>query len=337
MRGGRTREITQMSHYTMISETAIKVDLWNECLQRWMETRRSDNTRRSFLYSIGDFKQSTGVELHQATRRDVLAWLESMKERGLSAGTIYTRMVALSSFFNFAMDSFQVEGTKGLLESNPADMRNLLPRICRYESSRALTLEEVKRLLNVIPIDTRMGRRDYALVLGYVMLGRRNTEWRLVNVSDFELRNKGVYLHWEGKGSQNVQMVPEEVWSALQEYIQASGGRSVFDPVFLDRSGKHPISGRRMGQILARYAKLAGIQGRLRVHDLRHTAAMLQREAGADVEEIREFLNHKSIITTQIYLHRMERKTENRSRKIAELLKNSSDCDIAIGSSGGLK
>jgi integrase len=52
------------------------------------------------------------------------------------------------------------------------------------------------------------------------------------------------------------------------------------------------------------------------VHDLRHTAARLRREAGADVEEIREFLAHSSLAVTQVYLHRLERKSDHRAEDV---------------------
>jgi site-specific recombinase XerD len=309
----------------MIADSTVKVDVWQECFQRWLETRRTENTRRSYRCSIEDFRRSTGVELHQATRRDVLAWIESMKERKLTAGTISTRMRAIGSFYNFAIESFLVDGA-GLIESSPANVQRLLPKVNRYAHSRALSVGEVQKLLGVIlAADSENGLRDYALILGYILLGRRNTEWRLVRICDFEMRDGQVFLHWEGKGSKEVQFVPDDVWKALQEYIQVSGGRGIFDPVFLDRSGMHPISCRRMGQILSRYTRLAGI-GKLRVHDLRHTAAMLRREAGADVEEIREFLNHSSLVTTQVYLHKMGRKGDKRTEKVAEMLKNASAC-----------
>ena len=63
----------------------------------------------------------------------------------------------------------------------------------------------------------------------------------------------------------------------------------MFDYIFLDRKGSKPITSRRMLDIVKYYARLAGVEGNLRVHDLRHTAAMLRRQAGADAEETAQF------------------------------------------------
>ena len=69
-------------------------------------------------------------------------------------------------------------------------------------------------------------------------------------------------------------------------------------------SRSHPT---RWGGGLKRYARLAGLRiDSLHVHTLRHTASMLRRAAGDDVQEISDFLGHSSLAITQIYLQAVE-------------------------------
>ena len=42
---------------------------------------------------------------------------------------------------------------------------------------------------------------------------------------------------------------------------------------------------------------------KIRVHDGRHTFAVRSRQAGLSLEDIKDFLGHKDISTTQIYAH----------------------------------
>lgn len=298
----------------MIETTELKTKTWQSCIDRWLSTRQSENTQRSYRNAVKDFEICTGMDVSQATKRDMMAWVEVMKERELRPATINARVMAISSLYKFAQDFFEQD------ISNPTTIRKVLPKVERYEQSRALEPGDVQRLLAAIEVEKLTGLRDYALILGYFLLAMRNSEWRLVTVADFELRDSGIFFRWSGKGQTGVMEVQAELWSAMQIYIQATGGRGILDYIFLDRSGAHPISERRMGQIVKRYARIAGIVGRIRVHDLRHTAAMLQREAGADVEELRDFMRHKSIVTTQIYLHRMDRRQSSRARKVVESL-----------------
>ena len=209
-----------------------------------------------------------------------------------------------------------------LTNQNPAgNCRNIKPKIDRYGKARALSTADCKKLLGQIPLNTVVGLRDYALLVGYLVLGRRNTEWRMVTISDFDTSDSGMFLRWSGKGHSNELLeVPNDLWKALNTYIHESGGRGMFDYIFLDRDNQHPITRHRVGDIIKRYARLAGIPGNVRTHDLRHTAVALRRAAGADMEEIRDFLKHQSLITTQIYLHRLERINDSYGQTVCKAI-----------------
>jgi len=243
-----------------------------------------------------------------------------MQQRSLQPSTIKTRVTALRSFFAYAQE-YRVDG-QPLCQANPVEGRSLRPKVRSYGKARALTQDEVQRLLGAVDLAAENGARDYAMLAGYLVLGRRNTEWRLARVVDFEASGGEIFYRWSGKGkSDELISVPDELWRVLQAYIAESGGRGMFDYIFLDRTGTRPISSRRMLAVVKRYASLAGL-GDLRVHDLRHTATMLRRMAGADVDELREFLGDSSIQTTQVYIHRIERVADARGQAVAKTILN---------------
>lgn len=303
-----------------LTDQFTEIDHWTACLELWLRTRRTENTRLSFRDTINNFQRLSGITNMGCTQKgDVFAWVETMKAEGFKSSTIRNRINTLKLFYNFAND-YQVDG-KPLTETNPVKIRGLMPRVRKYNTSRALSKADVARFLGAIDLDRQNGLRDYALLAGYLILGRRNTEWRLARVQDFELRDGEIIFRWSGKGrTDELIQVPDELWRILQAYISSSGGRGMFDYIFLDRTGSRPICARRVGQMVKRYAGLAGIEGNLRVHDLRHTAVMLRRLAGADVEELRDFLGHASLNTTQIYLHRIEHREHERGEAVAKML-----------------
>ncbi|PKN85606.1 MAG: hypothetical protein CVU46_10575 [Chloroflexi bacterium HGW-Chloroflexi-8] len=307
----------------MVEQMSIKND-WDLCKENWLESRRSDNTRRSYDHALGEFLLFFKVLPEQITRQHVRDWANELKRRGLKSSTICSRLAAISSFFSFACNEYQVQSYGAwipLCENNPAELKSIRPRIVRFAESRALSTAECKQLLAQCDLSKISGQRDYVLLRGYMILGRRNSEWRLAKVCNFEVNDGKVFFRWAGKGkSDELIMVPESLWKNLQEYISNSGGRLIEDYIFRGRSGDGPISDKRVGAVVTRYARLAGIKGRLRVHDLRHTAAMLRRENGADVEEIRDFLKHSNLAVTQIYLHRLERNFDNRGEEISRLV-----------------
>lgn len=301
-----------------------KTDIWEECIDNWLQSRRSDNTRRAYLQAMNDFVAICGVKLRDAQRAHFLEWRNDMKSRGLKPATISSRLGALNSFYEYANKDFQIKVNGNLvplIEENPVHLRSIRPRVKVYANSRALTVAEVKKILNQPDRSKVLGLRDFVLIAGYLILGRRNTEWRMARLMDFEMRDGGIFFRWSGKGKTDELLnVPVELSRILQHYINQSGGRGPLDYIFLDRDLEHPLSDKRVGDIVKRYARLAGIDGNIRVHDLRHTAAMLRREAGADVEEIRDFLGHSSLLTTQVYLHRIKGIQNERGGAVCKLI-----------------
>jgi site-specific recombinase XerD len=297
---------------------------WNQCIETWLGTRGSINTKRMYSIALRDFQSITTVKIWEAGYREFVNWRDDMLKRGLKGTTINARLDSLSSLYIFASCEYLVENDDGSIEPlakyNQLNARSLRVKVKQYANSRALSVSEVKKLLGSIDQSTLSGMRDYALLLGYLNLGRRNSEWRIARVCDFEVSNGEYFYRWSGKGQvDNLISVPRELWNVINSYVTASGGRGPFDYIFMNRWGE-PISGRGVGDLIKKYVKLAGIPGRVRVHDLRHTAAMLRRENGADVEEIRSFLGHSSLLTTQIYLHRLQRVSDSRAKNVFKMI-----------------
>jgi Site-specific recombinase XerD len=72
------------------------------------------------------------------------------------------------------------------------------------------------------------------------------------------------------------------------------------------------LSTQAVRNLVAKYARLAGIEKNITPHVFRHTFASLLLEEGVDIKYIQDFLGHSSISTTQIYLHT----TNKQKRKI---------------------
>lgn len=69
---------------------------------------------------------------------------------------------------------------------------------------------------------------------------------------------------------------------------------------------------RRVEQIVAKYLKACGLDGRgYSPHKLRHTAATLMyQHGGVDIRALKEILGHANIGTTEIYTHISDRMIE---------------------------
>ena len=78
-------------------------------------------------------------------------------------------------------------------------------------------------------------------------------------------------------------------------------GRS-HDVLFLNfRGGK--LSRAAIRDMVAKYARAAGIRKQVHPHTFRHSFATHLLEGGADLRAVQEMLGHADISSTQIYTH----------------------------------
>lgn len=291
-----------------------------------------------------------------ARRQKTLERRGTPRTRGYAQSTIGQFMAAISSFYSYAENNWPVTLPDGrevplmLLSGmtlNPVGVIKRRKAAGAPKTAQAyLSTEQLRRFLNAIPRDTVQGLRDRALFTFYVMTGARNSEVRTLQWQDFRETGGRLFWHWRGKGrgrrdSKDVwKELPPECWEALQLYLKAVGrleGMTAEAYVFTaltDRAGNlpsvsgltwkpyaQPLSEREVNRLLKLYAHRAGLDSEdVHVHTLRHSAAMLMDAAGADVEEIRHFLNHESLTTTQGYMHKMKGERNVHAARMAELL-----------------
>ena len=312
-------------------------DHWRKAIDLWLETRKTPTTRRAYAKALEDALLVTGRLPWEMTRTDMHQWIQEMQQRGLSPATVAQRLAGMSSFFRFCNQDFLVNG-EPLFNGNPAEGRSLRPKIQLYGKAAYLDAEESRALLRAIYRAGIAGKRDFALFLGYLLLARRNSEWRTARWGDFEQRGGLVFFRWSGKGKKDQRLeVPTPVWAAIAAFLQADGraktiqaGDYIFTAISqrgraMPRGGEvqgtRPISSHEVGRLLKRYLRVAGIEPRrICVHSLRHSGAMLRHTAGDSIEEIMTYLGHANLAITQVYLHALEGKTDRSWMKVSELL-----------------
>jgi integrase len=305
--------------------------VWQLGYEAWMATLKP-NTARAYKAAWVDLLSRYHIFPWDLSRADVAEWAEDMGKDGLSASTRRQRLAAVSAFFRFMADDYGQ-----VTIDNPASSRAIRPDREDYHGARFLDAADVKKLLASIDRSTLYGARDYALILFYIFTGRRNSEVRKLTWGDIETHGRKIFYTWSGKGKSRRDEIPHPVWAALQDYTFKAGWMAPDSKAFLfpplsDSSARLPnvcaqtwtrdraISAREVERILARLIKHSGLKYSIRVHDLRHTAAMLRRAAGDDVEQVSDFLNHSSLTVTQVYLHGLEGREDKSWQAVQDLL-----------------
>ncbi len=206
-----------------------------------------------------------------------------------------------------------------LIAYNPATLIDL-PDADNPEV-QPLAAEDARKLLTAAK-----SHRAEALFVLAIRLGLRRGEllglqWSDVRFEDRQLEVVRAIQRVAGqplasaplktKGSRRNIALPEEVLRALRAHRarQAEdrlGQGSAWhdqDLVFPNTVGK-PLEPRAVDSIFKRLLKRAGLPETTRFHDLRHTAATLLLESGADMFQVSKLLGHAGIaITADIYSH----------------------------------
>ena len=170
---------------------------------------------------------------------------------------------------------------------------------------KALTIDQVERLLAAPSPEEPLGVRDRALLELLYATGARVSEAIGLDVDDLA---HGDVLRVRGKGSkERIVPIGSYARAAVDAYLTrvrpglAAKGRASAR-LFLGARGA-PLSRQSAWLVIRAAAEKAQITSDVSPHTLRHSFATHLLQGGADVRVVQELLGHSSVATTQIYTH----------------------------------
>ncbi len=162
---------------------------------------------------------------------------------------------------------------------------------------------EMDALLNQPDRHSKLGYRNYALVLFLYNTGTRAQEAADLVIADLTLKGTPS-VRIVGKGGK-VRHCP--LWTSTAEALNVLvANRQAHEPVFLNRR-QQPLTRFGISALIKRLAKQASretpslYKKAVSAHTIRHTTAVHLLRAGVDINTIRAWLGHVSLDTTNIY------------------------------------
>lgn len=241
-------------------------------------------------------------DLNREMTEKFLDWLE--RKRRCSASTRNQRYAALSSFFKYLQ--YKNPGYVLLLQQ----IRTIPRKIDKRQTVQHLSLQAVEEILKAPDLNTKNGRRDFAILNLMYESAARVSEIADLSIGDLRFDRNGTVVHLFGK-SNKPRVVPiiGKVASFMKRYLTDETKLrtcSNNDSLFLNKS-KKPLSRAGIKYILNKYADIARniapeiIPERIYPHILRHSRAMHWLEAGIDLQYIKDLLGHVELTTTEVY------------------------------------
>lgn len=221
--------------------------------------------------------------------------LASLRQRGLADASIARKFASIRAYHRFMV-------VEGLRSDDPTATIGAPTRPLAIP--KALSVEEVTRMLDIPNVETSLGIRDRAILEFLYATGCRVSELTGTDLHDVDLETKTVLLTGKGNKQRIVPVGSYAIaatiaWLPIRIELRVPGN----DPgaLFLTTRGNR-LSRQSIWRIVRFHGSAAGIDDkRLSPHVLRHSAATHMVEGGADLRTVQEMLGHASLSTTQIY------------------------------------
>ncbi len=269
--------------------------------------RNTLDAYRTDLLQLGIYLADRGKGATEVERADISEFLADLAlgrpENGddpgrppCSPATISRKTACLRSFYRHLRREELIDADPTATLDPPQKSRKL-PNV--------LSHGEVTKLLDSAKGADPMDLRDRALLEVMYGCGLRASEAVGLELTDVDLKRGFVRPH--GKGSKE-RMVPlgSAASAAITRYLRTSRPALVNGSperhLFVNFRGG-VLTRQGLYKIIQRHAKMAGLEGKMSPHTLRHTFATHLLSGGCDLRSVQEMLGHADVATTQLYTH----------------------------------
>lgn len=283
-------------------------------MDAWLDSSDfTDSTRRIYTRAARSWLLKAQPWGDNWRTKSVL-WKKGLSDLALRSQCVF--LAAARSFANWLIEENVLEG------KNPFDSMRVKGLHASMANRRALTNEEVKRLLDFCDSGTDVGMRDRAALMIMLHMALRIGSVVAVDIEDIEQHGEYVVLKHRGKGQAAKafsKTFPPNVLASVNEYLDAterSFGQA--GPLFLADGGKKRISIDGLRKSIVRKLVCCKIKDPMVcVHSLRHTAATRAIDSGSDMRAVQGLLDHSSIATTDRYVHSVRQEGDGAELRIS--------------------
>jgi integrase/recombinase XerD len=284
--------------------------------------RARPNTVRAYAHDLKTFFSIVGKDPVEVRAKDVLGFITAQQHArvgaenvarisdggsGLSAATVRRRLAAVSAFYGYLI----VHGDVGV-DTNPVP-RGLPTRRRRRDGRGQPLVRAVRRLPRILEpeevaalVGALRTERDRAMVQAMVLGGLRRCEVLGLRLGDLRLGEWRVFIA-DGKGGhQRLVPLSTTFFTTVATYLNMERPAGcATDRVFVVLKGPNrgrPLSADGLDEIISAARARAGLAHGT-CHELRHTCLTRLREHGMSLEALQAQAGHRSIASTQLYLH----------------------------------
>ncbi|MBM9500635.1 tyrosine-type recombinase/integrase [Leptospira sp. 201903071] len=256
-------------------------------IERLSKIIRQRNYKKATAYTYlkynVDFLNFADKPAEKITLKDLNRYMDHLKKKKVSSSTIQINVSSLKMFFEdvMKMDLF----------------RDFQRPIREYNNPNAITFKEMQNILK-----SASSNAKHELMCGLVYYGGlRVGELISLKWNHLDLKRKWIQIKSSVLSqSRNVE-IPTELLSLIKKY-EKEALVSANSYLFPGKSlGSHTTS-RNVERIISEIGKSAGISSPVTVFTLRHSRALHLIADGSPLAQVKDFLGHKTLASTESYI-----------------------------------
>lgn len=293
-----------MDNLVPIPTDKLQIMPTQEIVDYFLENQNSEGTSQTYGASLRSFFAWTNGKSYKiVTPLDALEYDRYLKAN-FEKSTVQRQISTIKTFFKFCKDC-------GLIDKNPFAVVKQ-KAAANQAAQKFIVPRELERLLHAL---RKKSAQRYIFGLLLAASGTRIAEIANLSVCDLiEGPDGSGFINVTRKGGKTQLLaVRKDVWDQLITFIDRPLSQFDKSPLFLNPSKKR-ISEVSLRTWIKEAAKDARISKPVTPHWLRHSFATNALDNGADIRDLKEYLGHSSITTTQIYAH-------STNKKVGEFIK----------------
>jgi integrase/recombinase XerD len=230
--------------------------------------------------------------IRRSTIKDYQEYLENRPNKvfkgGLSSKMIRDYLWSVSLLL-------KLQEQQNRLDKNPMS-GYVLPKV-ESEKRAILTLLEITRLYEACS-----SLKERCILHVYYGLGLRRSEGEALNLKDIDYKNGWLFVR-KGKGgkTRNIPLTAA-IQSDLKDYVLNHRPRVHETALFLNTLHKR-YRGASALKLVKKLIEKANIDKKIDLHCLRHSITTHLIQQGMPIEQVRDYLGHAHLESTQNYIH----------------------------------
>ena len=271
----------------------------------------SDNTVKSYKVGLLQFNEYLKLNnIKTPTREDIINFRDSLKETH-KPNTVNAYLIAIRNFYSWLEYE---EITKDITKK----IKGI--KLERHHLKRGLSQEEIKQVLSICK-----DIREKLLIKLMITCALRINEVRNIRLEDFYIDKGIIMLKVLGKARDGLKQdsvkIDDRIFELIRQYCDEY---NVKDYLFYSTSNNN--KGNRMStvsfrKIVNNLFKRANLDmNMLTPHSTRHTSCELALENGIALQDVSEYMRHKSINTTMLYAKEINQRNSQIANTLSDLI-----------------